>query len=131
MLEELKAIETLAEVCEDNIMQSPGVFIFSEDGKEVSAIGRAENNVGAFLRSRFGEFRKKFNFYKIEPTYSSLEAFVLHCRLHHRYQIGQHPEPPREKPNWGCPVLGCKWEEERKVRIQTSIFRQPALANAY
>jgi hypothetical protein len=131
MNNELKNIETLAEVCEDNAMQSPGVFIFSEDGNSITAIGRSENNIGAFLRNRFGEFRKKYNFYKVEPTYSSFEAFVLHCRLHHKHLIGEHPEPPQEKQNWSCPVLGCKWEETRKTRIKTLVFRQPALANAF
>jgi hypothetical protein len=128
---ELKSIETLAEVCDDTTMQSPGVFILSKDGDKITAIGRSENNVGAFLRNRLGEFREKYKFYRVEPTYSSLEAFILHCRLYHKHLIGQHPEPPREKPNWGCPVLGCKWEESRKVRIKTPFFRQPALANAF
>ena len=131
MLDELKDIETLEEVCEWEMMQAPGVFIFSEDGRRVSAIGRSETNVGAYLRSRSFDLKQKYSFYKIEPSYSTLEAFLMHCRLYHKHQVGQHPEPTKDKSNWGCPVLGCKWEEQRKNRIRTAVLRQPELANAY
>jgi len=76
MLNDLKDIETLDEVCEWEMMQAPGVFIFSEDGSKVSAIGRSEANVGAYLRSRSFDLKQKYNFFKIICSNFSFVSFL-------------------------------------------------------
>ena len=126
MKDELKNIETLEEVCGWGMMQTPGVYLFSRDGQQVDEIGRSDINIGADLRNRLFELRRKYNFYYIKPAYSSLEAFLFHCQFHHRYNCGAHPEPSQNQ-NWGCPVLGCAWEERRKARSTGLISRKPAV----
>uniref|UniRef100_A0A7C6A874 Uncharacterized protein n=1 Tax=candidate division WOR-3 bacterium TaxID=2052148 RepID=A0A7C6A874_UNCW3 len=126
MKEELKSIETLEEVCDWGKMQIPGVFLFSSDGKKIDEIGRSDVNVGRYLRGRLFELKRKYNFYYIKPAYSSIEAFLFHCQLYHKYNCGIHPEPPQNQ-NWGCPILGCVWEERRKTHRVNSVFHKPAV----
>lgn len=126
MKDELKSIETLEEVCGYGIMQTPGVFLFSKDGKKIDEIGRSDVNVGRYLSSRLFELKGKYNFYYIKPAYSSIEAFLFHCQLHHKYNCGVHPEPAPNQ-HWGCPILGCAWDEKRRSRRTGSIFYQPAV----
>ena len=126
MKDELNKIETLEEVCAWGMMQTPGVYLFSRDGQTIDEIGRSDVNVGAHLSNRLFELKRKYNFYFIKTAYSSIEAFLYHCQLYHRYNCGLHPEPVKGQ-NWGCPVLGCAWEEKRKFRNTVSVVRKAQL----
>ncbi|MEO0115340.1 MAG: hypothetical protein ABIK93_07665 [candidate division WOR-3 bacterium] len=128
MSEELKNIETLEELVSFGKMATPGVVLFSKDGKTVDEISRADN-IGVYLRGRLFDLKRRYNFYYIKFAYSSIEAFLFHCQLHHRYNCGIHPEPPRNE-NWGCPVFGCAWEGKRKARKTGSVLYKPAVVKA-
>lgn len=125
-LAELKRIETLEEEVDWAVHQVPGVYLFSKDGQKVDEVGRSDINLGAHLKSRLFELKRKYNFYYLKPSYSSLEAFLFHCQLHHRYNCGEHPEPPNGQ-NFGCSALGCAWEERRRSRLPKQALRRNQL----
>lgn len=94
---------------DSNVTQkSPGVYLFSRDGRIVAYVGRADNDIRTQIKQLVcDDYGYPYCFF--EYTSSAKDAYVKECEYYHKYvplDNTHHPTPP-PGTNWKCPVVGC------------------------
>ncbi len=90
----------------DNVVtrNCPGTFALGEctdDGFQVSYVGRSDTDVNARLQRHVGKYRH----FSFDYTADSRAAFDDECALYHDHNPGhntEHPAPPAAS-GWPCP----------------------------
>jgi hypothetical protein len=83
-----------------------GVYLLGKDPKRVSLIVRTDKDMREALKG----LREKYRFFSFETAVNRNEAFLIHCRLFHKYEDAglddtAHPERPPDS-TLKCPVCG-------------------------
>ena len=97
---------------------APGVFLLSNDGERIEAVGRSDSNVReAIMKACYVQrgVDTKYSYFWFAFTSSAKEAFGEHCKLWHRYMymkgIETHPSPAEGNGKLGCPMTECAWND--------------------
>jgi len=91
-----------------NVESRPGVYIITNNLRNVHYIGRSDNDVAYRIREAFRRHPRKYTKYYFRYETSPRNAYLTECRLWHRYQPDDnilHPDKP-DYTNWKCPI--CK-----------------------
>ncbi len=90
--------------------QSPGVYLFSRDGKTAAYVGRSDTDLNSRIKQSVQEGLGHTYFW-FEYTSSSKDAYLKECDYYHKYNPKDnvnHPAAPLGM-NWRCPVIGCRF----------------------
>lgn len=88
---------------------SPGIYIFSRDGKTAAYVGRSDDDVRIQIKKLICE-DYGYTYCLVEYASSPKEAYIKECEYYHEYGPPDnlhHPTAPTGT-NWKCPVEGCQ-----------------------
>jgi len=87
-----------------------GVYILTKGQNIVNYVGRSDTDI----RDRFHKSRyegEDYGYYWFKYTTSVRNAFLLECKIYHKYQPSDNTNHP-QVPNgtyWRCPQKDCEW----------------------
>lgn len=91
------------------VVNAPGVYVLSRDGRTAAYVGRSDGDVRNRLLQSSGQGR--YTYFWFDYATSPMQAYKSECELYHTYNPPDnvvHPAVPSGM-NWRCPILGCQW----------------------